>query len=189
MLIGFLGGAGSGKDTAAEALVAAGWRRVAFADPVRQMALAIDPYVLADGEPVLLGDLVASVGWDEAKRHPDVRRILQRVGTEAGRGVIGDNVWTMLASRAIAAAKGEGQDRIVITDVRFPNEADFIRNKGGLLIKIERPDLAPLNGHASEIGQYVIKPDAIIVNDSTIDDLRRTTLTVVADWLDGIFDE
>ena len=82
-LVGLTGYAGSGKDAAAAGLVAEGWTRQAFADPVRSMALAIDPLVEWDvfsHNPVRLSLLVAKRGWHVAKQCPEVRRLLQACG-------------------------------------------------------------------------------------------------------------
>ena len=77
----------SGKDSAAQVLIDRGWVNLAFADPLRTMALAINPIVNYDFQcnVVRLKDMVESYGWDFAKRDPEVRRLLQVIGTEAVR--------------------------------------------------------------------------------------------------------
>ena len=71
-------------------------------------------------------------GWDEAKKTEEVRRLLQIFGTEIGRSLLGENIWVELATRNLESSKN-----YVFTDVRFPNEADKIKNLGGLIWRVE----------------------------------------------------
>ena len=172
-VIGLCGYYGSGKDAAATALTDEGWHRVAFADPVRAMALAIDPIITFPDELAKrLSRFVEIVGWTHAKTHPEVRRLLQRIGTEAVRTIIGQSTWIDLAERSMPADKS-----IVFTDTRFANEADLIRRYGGKLIRIVRPGCKPATDHVSE--QYPFEPDETIINDGTIDELHEKILQAV----------
>lgn len=168
-LIGLTGHAGAGKDAAAAGLVAGGWTRQAFADPVRSMALAIDPLVEWDvfsHNPVRLSLLVAKRGWHVSKQCPEVRRLLQTIGTDAVRVHLGEDAWVQAFDRA--------RDRradTVATDVRFPNEAHHIQRMGGIVIRIDRPGVGPVNGHVSEAVDG-LSVDAVVVNDGTIEQLQ-----------------
>ena len=177
-LVGLTGFSGAGKDVAAAGLVAAGWTRQAFADPVRSMALAIDPWVTCPTfsySPVRLSLLVDERGWWYAKQAPDVREFLQRLGTDAVRAHLGDDAWV----RAFEHAR----DRlwpadIVAPDVRFDNEAAYIVRNGGMMIRIDRPGVGPVNTHASEdIGGIPV--DEIVVNDGTPEQLQARVLELV----------
>lgn len=157
MIIGLSGYAGSGKDTAAQGLIERGYTRIAFADVLKKMAYALDPYVLAsektewvtdlrpEQRPIIrLQTLVSEYGWDFVKNtYPDVRRLLQRLGTEAGREILGDNIW-------VDTALKDAPEKAVVTDVRFPNEVQAILDRGGVVIRIVRPSVNPRNGHPSE---------------------------------------
>jgi hypothetical protein len=171
MIIGLSGYARTGKDTVAEVLAEMGWQRRAFADTLRKMVYALDPYVTGN---LRVADLVDSVGWEEAKvGYPEVRRLLQRMGTEAGRQVLGEDVWvrTTLSSLSVG--------NYVITDCRFRNEADAIRAAGGQIWRIRRPGFGAVNAHSSErsLDNYFF--DFYLDNEGTIDELR----TVVTDYL------
>lgn len=155
-IVGLCGYAGVGKDCAAEALVACGWQRVAFADAVRDVALAIDPII--DSDDRRLHDIISIGGWAMAKQYGEVRRLLQHVGTEAGRKILGENIWVDTAMRKV---NGD----TVFSDVRFPNEVAAIRERGGKIVRITRPGVGPVNGHASETAIDDIKADFTIVND------------------------
>lgn len=198
-IIGFCGYPGSGKDAAAAFLVARGWQRIAFADPLRAMALAIDPYVnlrveygpgpITEGPrhdesdnsisargpckviPMRLSEAIKRSNWTDAKRIPEVRRLLQRIGTEAVREIIGPDTWIEIAERSIGPNK-----RVVITDVRFANEAEMIRRRGGLICWVKRTAAANQshNSHVSE--QYPFDVDCHIDNDGTLSELENRVL-------------
>lgn len=176
MLIGITGRKQAGKDSFAARLVEAhGFTRVAFADPMRDFALALDP--LVDGH-YRLSEIVKSLGWDVAKESiPEVRRTLQRLGTEAGREVLGDHVWINAALDTIDAIPGP----VVVTDVRFPNEADAILAAGGSVIRIVRPRRDVSDTHPSETAMDDYPVALEIVNDGTLDQLNTAADMVARD--------
>lgn len=179
-LIGLTGYAGSGKDTAAKSLIEMGWTRVSFADPVRECLLALDPimalsYIPQESPKEIAVGMVRSVttvaarrlasavaedDWNFVKGYPEVRRLLQRMGTEVGRNILGENIWVDIAERKIEAIAGP----VVVTDVRFPNEAEMIRRRGGSIVRIERPGLERVNEHSSETEIDKIEPDITLMN-------------------------
>lgn len=175
-IVAFTGRAGSGKDTAAKVLVKNGWCRLAFADRVKDLALAINPIVISfSGCNLTLKMLVGEHGWDGAKRtFPEVRRLLQAVGTEGVRNVIGDTTWIDLLAKDVReiGALQCGPPGVVITDLRFPNEAEAIHDLGGRVIRISalRDDVATKSAefidrfHDSERLVESIAVDAVIYN-------------------------
>lgn len=203
-VIGIAGYARSGKDTAAQALVSEGYTRVAFADSLKEMALAIDPIIAAADSfhPLRLSEYVRVAGWEGAKSEPEVRRFLQRLGTEGGRDILGENIWRDTLAKRVEEMplKKHEKRRVVIPDCRFPNEAEFvkgwhgigpgIRGVGeGLLIWIVRvidgEEVGPLNGHASESDELRRMADFIVVNDGTIEQFQKTVLDAVRLWVEG----
>jgi len=173
--IALWGYAGAGKDEAARELCRHGWVRVSFADKLREFALALDPAVLTPWVGyVRLSELVRAWGWEQAKRDvPEVRELLQRLGTDAGRKVLGENVW-------VDAVMGNLPERAVFTDCRFRNEADAVRARGGLVVAIDRPGCGPINGHVSETALAGYDFDARVVNDGTVAGLHAAIREVVA---------
>lgn len=170
MLIGLSGWARSGKDTAAEYLMnERGYTRVAFADPLREALYRLDPIIEVMGFPgARLKQMVNLMGWDELKENSaDVRGLLQRMGTEVGREMISPTIWVDLAMKEAAKHK-----LAVITDVRYPNEADAIKKRGGIIWRIERPEVGPANSHASETAMDSYDFDGIIKNDAQIEKLH-----------------
>lgn len=174
-IIGLAGYSTSGKDSAADALIAEGYERIAFADVLRDIAVAIDPYVyeVAEVDEDIfifrrLSAVIQSYGWDYSKNEfPDVRRLLQRLGTEAGRGILGENIWVDTAFGRVKT------DRVVFTDVRFPNEAEGIKSRGGVVVRIDRPGVGPRHQHPSETSLVNYPFDHHIENDGTLEDLHQ----------------
>lgn len=201
-IIGLSGYAGSGKDTAAAGLIfGRDFTRVSFADKLREFALACDPLIVIDNDCFTWGPqwenlrhevsfwdeservafaplsvIVDRLDWTEAKRIVAVREFLQRLGTEAGRKVLGENIWV----DAVMTDLPPGN--LVFTDVRFPNEAQAIRDAGGWLVRIERPGVAAVNAHISDTALDGWDFDGAVVNDSTPAEARRQ-LCEVADQL------
>jgi hypothetical protein len=176
-IVALCGYAGAGKDDAAKGLVAEGWTRIGFADAVKDSLLALSPLVFDDrvvrSKVSSVANLVSEGGWELAKSNPDVRTMLQRMGCEASRDIHGQDCWLKIMRRKIQAAPGN----VVITDLRFKNEADAVRSWGGKVIRIDRPGVCPVNGHASEKLEF--EPDEVILNDGTIEDLQGTLCDVV----------
>lgn len=194
MLVAFSGLKGSGKDTAAAILTEEyGFTKIAFADAVREMALTINPYIpvksigfmwewidqLADHLP--LADIIDEKGWDWAKREiPEVRRLLQVIGTEAGRMLLGENVWVDILAKKYPDISNTGS-RYVITDCRFDNEVEFVRNHGGNLVWVERPGIVS-DGHASESTHIKDLCSVIVHNDSTITEFQEDIRLMMYLW-------
>lgn len=165
-LIGVSGRKRSGKDSFAERLTGAhGFTRVAFADPMRELALALDPLI---SEGWRLSELVDAFGWEGAKENPEVRRTLQRLGTEGGRKVLGENIWVDTAMTTARAIGGP----VVFTDVRFPNEAEAVKRAGGVVVRIERQDLPQGDTHPSETAMDDWLFDFIVHNDDSLEYLH-----------------
>lgn len=192
LLIGLMGVAGSGKDTVAKYLADYGYRRLAFADAVKEMALAIDPIIGCSGttsQPRRLKRLVDAQGWDYAKTDPEVRRLLQRIGTEAVRDIVGYDTWVNIIDRKVREAWShnllkrpqDGPPRFALTDCRFPNEAEWITSMGGVVWRITRPHETIADPtHPSESLLQSITPDVTIHNTGTLEDLQNAVVVVLA---------
>jgi hypothetical protein len=176
LIIGLAGYARSGKDEAANALIERGWRQAAFADKLKDFLYQVNPLIPGHygAGSLRLRQLVDSTGWDYAKvTYPEVRSLLQRTGTEAGRRVLGDDVWVDALFREHADAPA-----LVVTDCRFPNEAEAVAKQGGVMIRVERPGVGPARdrygrAHVSETSLNDWPFDHVLVNDGSVDDLHR----------------
>lgn len=187
LVVGLNAYARSGKDTFADVLVSEfGWRRVAFADKLRDVLYALNPIIaiseprhcsetLREGWPpisttIYLQDAIDRMGWNgykETKVGPEIRRLLQRMGTEAGRETLYDSIWVDAALNDI----GE-HEKVVITDVRFENEADAITGRGGEIWRITRDGVGPANEHISETGLDQYPFDRVISNNGSLESFR-----------------
>lgn len=172
--IGLIGKARSGKDTAAAHLVQTrAYTRLAFADPLKDMALTINPYIPTGyGVTVRLSSLIADVGWEYAKdKYPEVRRVLQSTGQTVREH--DEGFWVDVLRRKVNTAESWNLP-VVVTDVRYENEADMLRSRGFHLVRIIRPER--LNGsaaiHTSETALDGFAADATIYNTAGIADLH-----------------
>lgn len=174
-LIGLLGKKRAGKDTAARFLAQDhGFVRYAFADPLKSVALYVDPFVSDGWHYSRLSEVLHARGEHGAKELAEVRQVWQRLGV-AMREHVDPDVWLDATMRKVLAESRP----VVITDVRFPNEADAIEAAGGLLVRILRA-LAPTDdAHVSETALDSRACGAHIVNDGPVESLRAAVWHLV----------
>lgn len=167
-LIGLTGYAGTGKDTVRQILEDQyDLDGMAFADPIREM----------------LSVLLASVGADEiwmTARHlkerdiPQLgmsyRKLAQTLGTEWARALDPD-FWVRIAAAKVELCAHYNQAGVVISDVRFPNEAAWIKSRGGVIWRVIRPGTEPVRAHTSEDLIAGLPHDYVIDNRGDFDDL------------------
>jgi hypothetical protein len=182
VLIGLCGYACVGKDTAAQVLLEEmGFQRIAFADPIKKALMALDPFLPGndEGQFLRLSDFCRDRPWSEVKDYPEVRRLMQVLGTEVGRNLVDPDLWVKLARRKLESTLSVGD--VVVTDVRFPNEARLIRGYGGFLVRIERPGYGPVNEHVSDRASEHWAYDRRIDNDAEIPSLQSKMLQLVTE--------
>jgi hypothetical protein len=168
-VIGIAGPARAGKDTICRLIIAhIGGYRYSFADPIRAMLKAgfgidmSDPYWIENKENV-----IPALG-----KSP--RQLMQTLGTEWGREMVNKDLWLILGLNQIAST-GPG---MIIPDVRFQNEADWVR-KHGALIHVRRDAAPVVAAHESEAGITPLEHEPVFINNSTIEGLDL----LVRDWL------
>lgn len=156
-LIGFTGPIGSGKDTLAKEIlrIAPYGSRVKFADKMYAMANALDPVI----DPDMSHE--DKEGWLLDDPELGTRRsFMQQLGTEFGRECLHQNIWVKATDHRIQKLWEQNPFQLIIlTDVRFPNEADYVR-RHGLLIHLLPDWINPAateaaTAHASETGIQV----------------------------------
>jgi len=176
MIIGLTGYAQSGKDTLAGMLIGLHkYENRAFADPIRKLVYEMNPLVK---DEYRVKGVVDAYGWDRAKvEFPELRNLLQTLGVGA-RTIFNDQFWV---SQGLAGVS-EG-DKIVITDVRFPNEADAIKSLGGQIWRVKRLGVEAVNEHISETAMDGYKVDQIFVNNGSVDDLMTLLQTRMRQFL------
>ena len=117
-----------------------------------------------------------------------VREFLQKLGTDAIRDGLHTNAWVNAlmsdykkdlsecgTSKKGTVVKCSKYPNWIITDTRFPNEAEAIKKAGGIVIRVDRPGVKPINDHPSETGLDDWKFDYKIAN---VSDLKALTGTV-----------
>lgn len=175
-IIGLSGYATSGKDTVAEVLTRLyGYQRVAFADKLKAFVRTINPVIATiHGKDIVRADeLVRGLGDTEAKTYKEYRRILQVAGTTV-REFFGKDTW-------VNAALDGVDGYVVVTDVRFQNEAQRIKDLGGLVLRVQRPGVGPANDHISERDLDAFNFDGYVINDGTLLDLEGEVQRVLGD--------
>ena len=160
-VVALTGAAGSGKSTLADYLISRhGYVRVKFAGPLKDMARAVgltDDHIEGPLKelpcPLLLG------------KTP--RYFMQQLGTQFGRDIIGPVFWTGLWMATANDVLNHG-GRVVCDDCRFDNEAETVREFGGVVIQLQgRGGIA--GAHASEAG---VDSDVVLRNDGAVGELH-----------------
>jgi len=160
-IIAVTGHIGSGKDTLAEIIIRSDprYERVAFADTLRDVAKLV--FGLTDSE---LNDRVLKEQTLTRWPHQSPRSILQLLGTEAMRSIWPD-VWVEAWKRVV-----KNKTRVIVTDLRFMNEAQAVRDMGGKIVKVIRGGCHG-DRHRSEREIDMLAVDYIILNNGSYEDL------------------
>jgi hypothetical protein len=189
MIIGISGYIGSGKDTIAGIIRDHDprWEVVKFADKLKEVASIIlgvprsnfedrdyklselpDEWNVWDKRPTNGGhDVEPFYSNDPVMRRMTVREFLQKLGTDAIRNGLHEDTWVN------ATMAGYDSKRTppnwIITDVRFPNEFDAIKKRGGTMVRVFRHGMT--SSHISETALDTYEHDIYISNKGNIDDL------------------
>ncbi len=154
MIIGLAGGKGCGKSTVAKIIAKRyGYEQISFATPIKDMLR-----VLGLGDAELYDPVIKEIPLDEYGKSP--RELLQSLGTEWGRMLVSGDVWIQALKKQL-----DPQTNYVIDDVRFENEAIFVRERGAV-IHVERHSIINEDSHISEAGISEEFIDKIIKNIS-----------------------
>jgi dephospho-CoA kinase len=175
-LIGLAGLKRSGKDTVANFLKEIGYIQYSFAQPIKEAVSVMTgySYEYLDNQDTKEKPL-EEFCHDGINITP--RLMMQTLGTEWARELIHPDFWLIIAKKRIENAK----QNIVISDVRFENEAEFIRNYGGVVVHIQRPSMVSneFSNHASENGVEIHAMDKLIINDGSLNDLREKSMKIL----------
>ena len=204
MIIGICGFIGSGKDTVADYLVNFHeFRRESFASTLKDAVAAVFGWdrTLLEGRTKEAREWREQVDpwWAERLAMPTLtpRWVLQYWGTEVCRRAFHDDIWIASLENKLRTSK----DNVVISDCRFPNEIQSIRDAGGKIVWVQRgelpdwydtaieanlghnyavQDLKMRKIHASETAWVGTEFDTIIDNNKSIDDLYQQAKLIVS---------
>lgn len=168
-LIGLVGSAGCGKDTVRQILEQDhGYTGFAFADPLRAMIKALLHHCGHTSEwmdnRLMKEQPIPNLG-------ASYRHLAQTLGTEWAHQCMGRDFWIRCADASFQLAKRRGERHIVFSDVRFQPEADWVRQRGGVLWRIHRPQAEPVHPHVSESAGRLIDCDLTLDNSGTLQQL------------------
>jgi len=209
MIVGIVGLIGAGKDTAADYLCNFhGFRRESFANTLKDAVACVFGWdrVLLEGRTKQAREWREQVDpwWAQRLNVPDLtpRYVLQQWGTEVCRRGFHDDIWIASLENKLR----NSQDDVVISDCRFPNEIQAIKQAGGLVVRVvrgpepewyeaagsvnrgpngnvtwatSRERLKKLGIHASETAWIGTKFDAVLDNNSTLDHLYQQVKALV----------
>ena len=184
MIIGIHGPLNGGKDTVADILQELRpnkYKRYAFAGPLKQASKALFGFTDQQLDDRTLKEAVDPF-WGFTPR-----KALQLMGTEFGRDMLRKDIWIKRAELEVAKNQADGFDTI-ITDVRFENEAEWVRSRDdAVLIYLQVPNLVKDEryAHASEAGISHAVTDISLVNDKSLgfDPLYASVRTILSKLL------
>jgi hypothetical protein len=131
MIIGIAGKMGCGKDYTCNNLVIPilkyynhTFLQVSFADQIKINVMTKN-----------------QISFDDVyiNKTQNTRRLLQLEGTENGREILGKDIWIRYLENWIKVHESRGIQHFICTDVRFSNEFDYIKERGGIVVRIDAP--------------------------------------------------
>jgi hypothetical protein len=224
MIVGIVGFLDSGKNTVGNIFKNYGFVEESFAKPLKDACSNIFgwPRHLLEGDTSQSRKFRETVDpyWSEILNDPEFtpRKALQLMGTEAGRNVFGENLWTASCIRRCQGIELRLEDlklvevmtstscnNYIITDCRFINEINAIRESNGAIVRIKR-GLEPKwfdglynipldnssereqymkieapNIHQSEWDWVGCRFDSVLNNDGTLADLQKNVYNTMID--------
>jgi hypothetical protein len=203
-VVGLVGFIGSGKGAAGDIISDFGYKKESFAAGVKDTAATMFGWP----RDLLEGDTELSRNFREQPcefwskkfgRDFTPREALQKMGTEVGRDIFHKDFWVLSLESRLKDDKN-----YVITDVRFPNEIDWIHKMGGDVIEIQRGSqpnwykilkatnpskdeesrwqiMSDYGIHYSEWAWIGCKVNGVIKNNGTLEDLTELLKFVIID--------
>jgi GTPase SAR1 family protein len=183
--IAICGKANTGKNTLANLLCEEIYQKdkpeiffskfMAFADPIKEIVMTMFPRVSKEclyGPSQLRAEAIPGAFKDG--KPLTYRQALIDIGTEVGRKY-SDRIWLENFDHRFEMLSSNN-NVVIVTDVRFRNEFDHLKEKGFFQIRLYRDTGAPEIQHISETGQSSIKDeefDYVLHNNKSLDDLKE----------------
>lgn len=161
-IVGLAGLKGSGKDTVADFLVKNhGFRKYAFAEPLKECVQSL--FLMTQNQ--MHGNAKDEI---DPRYNLTPRQVLQKFGTDFVREQVSQTFWVDRFSYWLMSCPHE---KIVVSDVRFPNESQKLHELGGKVYLVHRPGVATNDNHVSERPETLPAIDGHIHNDKHIEAL------------------
>lgn len=178
ILVALSGKAGSGKSAISEVLCGdeLGFIRIKFSTPLKDMLRSL---LLNAGVPE--GDLEDYIEGDLKEvptpllKGKSPRDLMITLGTEWGRDLVHADFWVHLWSQRVRVLMGLGYS-VVVDDLRFPNEAQLVREMDGVIIRVDRDSFKQVD-HISE--SYSPNPDYVVDNNGSLYNTVRQVVTAL----------
>lgn len=174
LILGLAGRAGAGKDTAAALLKEIVW------DTYPDDSIFVTGFarrVKAGLRSIFGLDFEGMTRAEKERVIPEIgkspRQLMQLLGTEWGREKVHEDLWVTLLSREVMSAETRFEEVVIITDLRFRNERDWIRRHGGAVWWVERDGIQAVAAHKSEESITPMDCDRTVANMGTKEDLER----------------
>jgi hypothetical protein len=149
------------------------WQVKKMAYKLKQIASILLNVPVAKFEDRDFKDIQLPVEWD----YMTIRTFLQKLGTEAMREGLHQNTW----ANAFWSDFDEDNDHWLITDIRFPNEYESVKDRNGIVIKVVRDIEIPKHEHESETALDSYRFDYVIDNSKDINHLISEVETFLKD--------
>lgn len=170
-----------------------GWEIKKFAGKLKQIASLLTGIPIEKFEDQEFKKTFLSSEWGTIKDNPlntipafeyvqfnelmSVREFLQKLGTEAMRDGLHVNTWVNALF-----ADYTPESKWIITDMRFPNEMEAVKERGGITVNVIRPGTSP-GKHESDFALVGAKFDYEIINDGSIEQLFEKVYKFVKEKL------
>jgi hypothetical protein len=169
MIIGISGKKGSGKSTVASMLSKElGWPVTAFANKLKEITCALSGCTMEQLEDYDFKEnkLIPNYLWNycNCDKAPTYRNFLQHFGGDIMRSFY-PNVW-------VEATLLNAPNDLIVSDCRYINEAQEINNRNGIVVRVLNGVTSTVDLHSSETQMENIKPDVILWNTGSLDELR-----------------
>jgi hypothetical protein len=179
MIIGVNGLKRSGKDELTKYLnLHYHYRVLTFADPVLEMICALLKNIGLNHKEILY--------YTTEEKEKDIpvigisyRKLAQKIGTDCGRLLINEKLWVNIVDYKSSLVKNRN---IVVSDVRYDNEAEWVKNRDGFIINVYRDINRTQDDHSSEQGIDRNLIDFYIENNSdNLYDLHKNIDSILSD--------
>ena len=178
----------SGKSTVANSLVRyANFKPIAFAGPMKAMIhtllmeLGVDfaeaDRLLQTGKEDRL-HVLQGLGGHRVREGLTVRHLMQTLGTEWAQHQIHKDFWVAAFGERLDSALREGRS-VVVDDLRFPHEYDYLVSRGALIVRVDRPTAIASNTHESEGLLNDKACSAVLENTGSLRALREAALSLL----------